>query len=107
MSLTLALLVTAAAWSLRAPRKVVPILLVVAAGLVIVTSVPLPETSSERLSRAVSDPVATLEYNGRWALYQQAVDIVEQHPVRGIGAGGFQSVGVLAVCLRTIPTTCS
>lgn len=95
VSLILALLVTAAAWSLRVPRKVVPILLVVAAGLVIVTSVPLPETSSDRLSRAVSDPVATLEYNGRWALYQQAVDIVEQHPLRGIGAGGFQSVGVL------------
>jgi O-antigen ligase len=95
LSLVLALLVTAAVWSLRVPRKVVPILLVVAAGLVIVTSVPLPEGSSERLSSAVRDPVSSLERNGRWALYQQAADIVGQHPLRGIGAGGFQSVGVL------------
>lgn len=96
LSLLLALLVTAVVWSLRVPRKVVPILLVVAAGVAIVSSVPLPETASERLGSAVSDPLTSLERNGRWALYQQAVDIVEQHPLRGIGAGGFQSVGVLA-----------
>ena len=68
LSLALALGVTAAAWLLRVPRKVVPVLLVVAAGLAIVPSVPLPETASERLGVAARDPVSALENDGRWVL---------------------------------------
>ena len=82
----------AAAWSLRVPRKVVPILLIVAAGLVIVPSVPLPEVASQRLGRAISAPVTTLENNGRWALYRQAANLAEKQPLRGAGAGAFKSV---------------
>jgi O-antigen ligase len=93
LSLLVALVVTGTAWALRVPRKVVPILAVVALGLAIVPSIPLPEAASQRLGRAVRDPLASLENDGRWALYHQAIELIEQHPLRGAGAGGFESVG--------------
>jgi O-antigen ligase len=76
---------------------------VIAAGLVIVPSVSLPATASERIAEAVRDPVFALQDNGRWALYEEAAELVREQPLRGVGAGGFQSVGELALVPENYP----
>ena len=95
LSLALALAVTAGVWVIRVPRKVVPLLLVVVAGVAVFPFVSLPETSGDRLAAATSDPVAAFRGDDRSFLYDQAVELIEEHPLRGAGAGGFNSVSVL------------
>jgi O-antigen ligase len=94
LSLALALAVTAAAWAIRVPRKLAPLLLVVAAGVAVFPFVSLPETSARRLAAAASDPVATFRGDTRSVLYEQAVELIDEHPLRGAGAGGFNSVSL-------------
>jgi O-antigen ligase len=97
LSLAVALAITAAIWLTRTPRKVLPVLLVVAIGAALVPFVSLPEGSSQRLQEAVNNPVASLESDARYTTFGQAVKLIEHDPLVGIGAGGFQSVGTLRV----------
>jgi O-antigen ligase len=96
VSLGLALAVTLVAWLLRAPRKVAPVLAIAAVSLAVVPFVSLPERSSERLSSAARDPVAAFRADDRYFLVQQAYQLVEEHPIRGAGAGAFSTVNTVA-----------
>jgi O-antigen ligase len=95
LSFVVALAATGVIWLARVPRKTLPVLLVVVAGAALLPFVSLPERSGQRLNAAVSDPVRALEADPRYTSFGQAVGIIEQHPLFGIGTGGFQSVGVL------------
>jgi O-antigen ligase len=96
LSLTLALSATAAVWVLRVPRKVVPVLLAVAIGIAVAPFVSLPESSSQRLAAAASDPAVAFGRDQRSLLYEQAVALIHQQPLRGVGAGGFSSINAAA-----------
>ena len=95
LSLAIALLVTVTAWLLRAPRKVAPVLAVAAVGLAVVPFVSLPATSSERLSSAARDPVAAFRHDDRYGLAQEAIKLIDEHPIRGNGAGAFSTIDPL------------
>ena len=92
----LALLVTGVVYLARVPRRTAPVMLVVVAGVALLPLVSLPEGSAERLSEAARHPVTALERDPRYTSFGQAVDLIEAHPLIGVGAGGFQSVGRLA-----------
>jgi O-Antigen ligase len=92
LSLALALVVTAAVWATRSPRKLAPILLIVVAGIALLPFVSLPETSGQRLAEAASDPIAAFRSDDRSYLYEQAVELINEHQLLGAGAGGFNSV---------------
>jgi O-antigen ligase len=96
LSLGLALVVTGAVWLLRVPRKAAPVLLVIAAGVALSPLVPLPRQSAQRLGQAARDPVGALRTDPRHVIFGQAVDVIKQHPIIGIGAGAFQPIGRLA-----------
>jgi O-antigen ligase len=96
LSLALALGVTVAAWLLRTPRKVAPVLAIAAVSLAVVPFVSLPATSSERLSSAARDPVAAFRGDDRYFLVQQAFQLIEKEPIRGAGAGAFSIVNTAA-----------
>jgi O-antigen ligase len=95
LSFGVALAATGVIWLARVPRKVLPVLLVVVAGAALLPFLSLPESSGERLGAAVANPVGALEADPRYTSFGQAVQIIEQHPLVGIGTGGFQSVGML------------
>ena len=86
-----ALAVTLAAWLLRVPRKIAPVLAVAAVSVAVVPFVSLPASSSERLSEAARDPVATFRQNDRYVLVQQAFQLIDRDPIRGGGAGAFST----------------
>jgi O-antigen ligase len=90
VSLVLALVVTMAAVVLRDPRALLPLLGMVAVGVVVLSFVSLPETSAARLRGITQDPLGTLQADGRSRLYTQAIDLATDHPVLGFGAGGFK-----------------
>jgi O-antigen ligase len=92
LSFALALAVTLAAWLLRAPRKVAPVLVVAAVSVAVVPFVSLPAMSSERLAEAARDPIAAFRENDRHFLAQQAIDLIERAPLRGAGVGAFSTV---------------
>ncbi|HEY6692631.1 MAG TPA: O-antigen ligase family protein [Solirubrobacteraceae bacterium] len=96
LSLALALAVTLAAWLLRVPRMVAPVLAVAAASIAVVPFVSLPQTSSARLSEAARDPVAAFREDDRYYLVQQAFQIIDRDPVRGGGVGAFSTVNPTA-----------
>lgn len=96
LCLVFALAATGVVFLARVPRKVAPVLLVVVAGVAVLPFISLPESSAERLGQAARNPVATLEGDARYTAFGQAVGLIEQQPLTGIGAGGFQSVGTLA-----------
>jgi O-antigen/teichoic acid export membrane protein/O-antigen ligase len=89
LSLLLALIVTLAAWLVRVPRKIAPVLAVAVLSLAVVPFVSLPKTSSERLSEAASDPIAAFRGDDRYFLVQQAWGIIKHHPLLGGGVGAF------------------
>lgn len=93
----LALAVTLAAWLLRMPRKVAPVLAVAVVSVAVVPFVSLPASSSQRLSEAARDPVATFRENDRYYLVQQAFELIEADPLRGGGVGAFSTVNPTAV----------
>jgi O-antigen ligase len=84
--------VTVSAWLLRVPRKIAPVLAIAAVGLLVVPFVSLPAVSSERLSSAARDPVAAYRHDDRYGLAQQAIHLIDAHPLRGAGAGAFSAV---------------
>ena len=96
LSFALTLAVTLAAWLLRVPRKVAPVLAVATVSIAVVPFVSLPASSSQRLSEAAHDPVATFRENDRYFLAQQAFELIDRHPIRGAGAGAFSTVNATA-----------
>jgi O-antigen ligase len=103
LSLALALAATGVLWLARVPRKVLPVLVAVGLGAALLPFVSLPETSAERLGGAVRDPVGLLESNTRYTTFGQAIELIEDDPLVGIGSGGFQSVGRLAYPAEDYP----
>ena len=96
ISLAMVLVCVLLATLARSPRQAVPIAILVAAGLALLPLISLPETSYERLQGAAENPVATLEGDGRSALYREAIDLTQEHPVRGLGSGGFYLYSAIA-----------
>jgi O-antigen ligase len=96
LSFALALAVTLAAWLLRTPRKVLPVLAVAATCVAVVPFVSLPATSSERISQAARDPLAAFREDDRSFLVKQALQLVDQSPIRGGGVGAFSTVNPTA-----------
>ena len=96
LCLALALLVTGVVFLARVPHRTAPVMLVVVAGVALLPFVSLPEGSAERLGQAARHPVTALREDPRYTSFGQAVDLIEEHPLVGVGAGGFQSVGRLA-----------
>jgi O-antigen ligase len=96
LSFALALAVTLTAWLLRTPRKVLPVLAVAAASVAVVPFVSLPARSSERISQAARDPLAAFRQDDRSFLAKQAVQLIDQHPIRGGGVGAFSTVSPAA-----------
>jgi O-antigen ligase len=96
LCLGLALVVTGVVFLARVPHRTAPVMLVVVAGVALLPFVSLPEGSAERLGRAASHPVTALQEDPRYTSFGQAVDLIEEHPLLGVGAGGFQSVGRFA-----------
>jgi O-antigen ligase len=97
LACALALAVTLAAWLLRVPRKVAPVLAIAAVSVAVVPFVSLPANSSARLSEAARDPVAVFRENDRYQLVQQAFDLIETNPLLGGGVGAFSTVNPTAV----------
>jgi O-antigen/teichoic acid export membrane protein/O-antigen ligase len=89
LSLVLALVFVLAAWLVRVPRKIAPVLLIAALSLAVVPFVSLPKTSTERISSAARDPIAAFRTDDRYVLVQQAWGIIEDHPILGGGVGSF------------------
>lgn len=89
VGLALALACTLAAVMLRQPARVLPVLALVAAGIAVLPFISLPETSAERLQGLAENPVATLNEDLRSRLYDKAIELSQDYPERGIGAGGF------------------
>ena len=96
LSFGFALAVTLTAWLLRTPRKVAPVLAIVAASVAVVPFVSLPATSSQRLSHAARDPVAAFQEDDRYYLVQQAFQLIDRDPIRGGGVGAFSTVNPTA-----------
>jgi O-antigen ligase len=96
LSFAFALVVTLTAWLLRTPRKVAPVLAIVAASVAVVPFVSLPATSSQRLSEAARDPVAAFREDDRYYLVQQAFQLIDRDPIRGGGVGAFSTVNPTA-----------
>lgn len=103
LSLGFALAATAAMFLARVPRKLAPVAVAVLAGAALVPFVSLPQTSAQRLGQAASNPVGVLEADPRYTAFGQAVDLIETRPLVGVGAGGFQSVGMLTRAREDYP----
>ncbi|HEX7300480.1 MAG TPA: O-antigen ligase family protein [Solirubrobacteraceae bacterium] len=95
LSLAIALALVVTGWLLRVPRKVAPVLAIVAVGVAVVPFVSLPATSSERLSSAARDPVAAFRADDRYYLVQEAFQLIDANPVRGAGVGAFSAINPL------------
>jgi O-antigen ligase len=89
VALALSLACVAAASVVKSPRQLVSVLAIVAAGIALFPLIQLPETSRQRLEQTVNNPVQTLEEDGRSRLYNKAIELTAENPVRGFGAGGF------------------
>jgi O-antigen ligase len=85
----LALICTVVAIVLREPRRILPVLLTIAVGVAALPFISLPETSSERISGLVKNPSGAFNEDLRSRLYDKGLELAEENPVRGIGAGGF------------------
>jgi len=96
VSFVLALAVALSAWLLRVPRKAAPVLAIAAACVAVVPFVSLPATSSQRISQVARDPVAAFRQDDRSFLVKQGLDLIDQHPIRGAGAGAFSTVNPAA-----------
>jgi O-Antigen ligase len=89
VALALALACVAAASVVKKPSQLVSVLVIVAAGIALFPLIQLPETSRQRLEQTVNNPVETLAEDGRSRLYNKAIELTAENPVRGFGAGGF------------------
>ena len=85
----LALVCTIGAVLLREPRRILPVMLLVVAGIAVFPLIKLPETSAERLNGLVNNPSETFHEDLRSRLYSKGIELAEANPIRGIGAGGF------------------
>jgi O-antigen ligase len=83
--------------SLRSTRALVGVLCAVAVAAAVLPFVTVPDSASQRISEAASNPVATLRGDTRWVLYQQALDMMAAHPIVGAGTGSYASyVGIVS-----------
>jgi O-antigen ligase len=83
--------------SLRSTRALVGVLCAVAVAAAVLPFVTVPDSASQRIREAASDPVTTLRGDTRWVLYQQALDLMAEHPVVGAGTGSYGSfVGIIS-----------
>jgi O-antigen ligase len=73
----------------RNPRYLVAVLMVALLGIAVFPFISLPETASQRLQQAASEPVVVLNDDVRSELYAEAVTITDEHPLKGIGTGGY------------------
>jgi O-antigen ligase len=89
VALAFALAFTVVAAVLREPRRLVPVVLVIAVGTAVLPFVALPGGSAERLRGLAENPAGTLDEDLRSRLYEKAVELTGDYPLRGIGAGGF------------------
>lgn len=87
---------TLAPWLLRTPRKVLPVLAVAATSVAVMPFVSLPAMSSERISQAARDPLAAFRQDDRSFLVKEALQLVDQNPIRGGGVGAFSTVNPTA-----------
>jgi O-antigen ligase len=74
---------------LRAPRQLVVVLLAVTAAGMVLPFVSLPGQSATRLAAVASDPSGVLRGDTRATLYDEALRLTREHPLTGIGTGGF------------------
>lgn len=89
IALAFALVCVVTASTVRSPRQLPWILVVVAAGIAIFPLIQLPETSRQRLEEAAQNPTETLAQDGRSRLYTKAIELTAENPVLGYGSGGF------------------
>jgi O-antigen ligase len=89
VALVFALVCTIVAAVLREPERLIPVLVVIAVGTAVLPFVALPGGSSERLRGLAENPAGTLNEDLRSRLYDKAVELSGEYPLRGIGAGGF------------------
>lgn len=89
LSALLAIVCTLLVFAVRNPRAAVAAVVFVAVAAAALPFAPLPETSVARLEGLARDPVGTLQTDGRSRLYAQAIELTREHPVAGIGSGGF------------------
>jgi O-antigen ligase len=83
--------------SLRSARALVGVLCAVAVSAAVLPFVTVPDSASQRLREATSNPVATLRGDTRWVLYEQGLDLIAEHPIVGAGTGSYASfVGVVS-----------
>jgi O-antigen ligase len=47
------------------------------------------------LSSAARDPVAAFRHDDRYGLAQEAIKLIDEHPIRGNGAGAFSTIDPL------------
>ncbi len=57
-----------------------------------VLTLPLPTLAVERISDVFDDPLAALSEDTRRSFYTEAVGLIAEHPLRGIGIGGFSTL---------------
>ena len=83
--------------SLRSTRALVGVLIAVAVAAAVLPFVTVPDSASQRIREAASNPVGTLRGDTRWVLYQQALDLMAEHPITGAGTGSYASyVGIVS-----------
>jgi O-antigen ligase len=83
------LVAVALVFALRSARSLAAVLAAVVIGAAALPFVTVPSSASERLREAASDPIATVRGDTRWILYNQAIELIELHPVIGSGTGTF------------------
>ena len=96
LSFGLALAVTLAAWLLRTPRKVAPVLAIAAVerrgGAVRLAARHVERAACPRPPATPSPPSAQ---DDRYFLVRQAFELIDEHPIRGAGVGAFSTVDPL------------
>lgn len=75
--------------AVRSARALVAVVVAVVVGAAVIPFVTVPNSASERIGEAARDPVSTLRGDTRWILYNQAIELIEGHPVFGAGTGTF------------------
>lgn len=98
----LAALVTAAGQLAVAARRVFPLLLGTAVVAIGLGSIALPTVAQERIATFSHAPLGTLQADTRASFYEAAIDLTTQYPVRGIGVGGYATVGYSTAEAETI-----
>ena len=90
LSLVAAVAFTLVVLVVRSPGVLPPLVIAIVIATAVLPLVPLPETSVARLQGLVQNPLGALEGDGRPRLYREATALAREHPLLGVGAGGFR-----------------